>query len=285
MARVSKGKLKHLWSLYGVWDIVRTRRWTILFFEPGKELTGCLAGTIIRKFTAEELGFFDEWTTGILGYPVSEVLMQQEVNHTFTPKKGELFTLAKSLSSKLEDLDGGEWLSRQLKDLKERNPDYYRRHFVNDFKPSQEPFEPFVRRVATKGYYDGCRKLDSELDFDTIISISCLENPTHLTLVRGKHKSNISSKDVYAYDIETNMFGGATHVHAATGKIHAEGSMDKLKEDGWLEVECGGFGTKNQNGRTYDTEGLHKAICTDHTVDAFLLANGIDQLKDGGIHE
>lgn len=231
MSRVSKGKLKHLWSLYAVWDIVRTRRWTILFSEPGKELTACLAGTIIRKFTAEERGFFDQWTTGVLGHPISEQLT----------KKDEPVTLTGQLFSKLESLGGDEWLRRQLDDLKTRNPDDFQHRFQ---RQRIEP-ETFLRKVAEKGYYDGCRKLNHDLDLEMFVHVARTNNPTYMTFVRGKHK---------------------------------------LKEDGWLEVKCGGYLANNPNGITYATEGLHKEICTDHTVDAFLIANDIDQLKDGGIH-
>lgn len=46
----------------------------------------------------------------------------------------------------------------------------------------------FVREVATRGYYEGCKKLNHEFDVETFSHTSVMENPTHLTLQRGKHK-------------------------------------------------------------------------------------------------
>lgn len=46
-----------------------------------------------------------------------------------------------------------------------------------------------VKEVATKGYYDGNRRITGEeFDLETYFQISKMENPTFLTIHRGKHK-------------------------------------------------------------------------------------------------
>lgn len=45
-----------------------------------------------------------------------------------------------------------------------------------------------VQDVATRGYYEGCKKLDTGFDMETLIHTSVMENPTHLTIHRGRHR-------------------------------------------------------------------------------------------------
>lgn len=182
MSRVSKGKVKYLWTLYAVWDIIELRKSTIWFFEPSPEFKATVNKWLLR----------------------------------------------------MEDLDGRTWLRHRLDDLKDRNPDYYRRYLENDFKPEKKSFGPTVRKMANKGYYDGCRKINNELDIETVISVSTLENPVHLTIMRDKPRLAGVPGKVIAYDIEADVYrvpcGGFNHQHSASGRIYAKGSFDRIKD-------------------------------------------------------
>lgn len=160
MSRVSKGKLKHLWDLYGVWDIISYRSSTVWYFEPDPEFKATVDKWLIR----------------------------------------------------MEDPKVIDRIARFRKTMDD--------HLA----------QPMVRQVATKGYYDGCRKLDTEFDVETVISLDTMDNPTHLTLVRGKPKPDGSPGKLIAYDIEANLLWGATHQTEHTDKVWAEGSFDKIAD-------------------------------------------------------
>lgn len=57
----------------------------------------------------------------------------------------------------------------------------------------------FVKKVANKGYYDGCRRLDQELDLELYFHIEHLNGQAYLTIQRGKHRvpTVIPEKDKY----------------------------------------------------------------------------------------
>lgn len=46
----------------------------------------------------------------------------------------------------------------------------------------------FVQEVAGKGYYDGCKRIDQEVDFELVIHIEKMGNKSYLTMQRGKHR-------------------------------------------------------------------------------------------------
>lgn len=150
MSRISKGKLKHLWALYDVWNIISFRNATFWFFEPSPEF----------KATVDK------------------------------------------------------WLLRTTTD--------------------NNPVNPMVRQIATKGYYDGCRKLDSEFDIETVISVATLENPVHLTIMRDKPRPEGVPGKIIAYDIEADVYrvpcGGFNHGHNASGRVYTDGSFTRLVE-------------------------------------------------------
>jgi hypothetical protein len=55
----------------------------------------------------------------------------------------------------------------------------------------------FVKQIANKGYYDGCKRLDQELDLELHFHIEHLNGESFLTIQRGKHRipSIIPEKD------------------------------------------------------------------------------------------
>ncbi|ARV77289.1 DnaB-like replicative helicase [Pseudomonas phage Noxifer] len=58
--------------------------------------------------------------------------------------------------------------------------------------------DDFVRNVANKGYYDGCKRLGQEPDLELMIHIVEVNGKKYLTIARGKHRNNVTpSKDQY----------------------------------------------------------------------------------------
>ena len=48
--------------------------------------------------------------------------------------------------------------------------------------------EDFVKEIANKGYYDGCRTIDQEVDMEIYIHIEIYQGRSYLTVQRGKHR-------------------------------------------------------------------------------------------------
>jgi hypothetical protein len=46
----------------------------------------------------------------------------------------------------------------------------------------------FVQEIAEKGYYDGCKRLDQEVDWELYIHIEKVNGVSYLTIQRGKHR-------------------------------------------------------------------------------------------------
>jgi len=46
----------------------------------------------------------------------------------------------------------------------------------------------FVKQIANKGYYDGCKRLDQEFDLEIHEHIEYLNGQAYLTMQRGKHR-------------------------------------------------------------------------------------------------
>jgi len=63
---------------------------------------------------------------------------------------------------------------------------------------TRENVEDFVKVVANKGYYDGCRRLGQEPDLELFIHIVKINGESFLTIQRGKHRNTVTpEKDQY----------------------------------------------------------------------------------------
>jgi len=63
---------------------------------------------------------------------------------------------------------------------------------------TRENVEDFVKTVANKGYYDGCRRLGQEPDLELFIHIVKVQNRSFLTVQRGKHRNTVTpDRDLY----------------------------------------------------------------------------------------
>lgn len=112
MAKVSKGRLKHLWKLYGVWEVISSRNMIIWFFKADP----------IYKKTVED------WL----------VQNQQPEGLVFRPAEQEEI----------------------------------RRMQRAGIEPMQHGCYTFAQEMATKGYYEGCRRISNEVDTEFTYSVT-----------------------------------------------------------------------------------------------------------------
>lgn len=70
--------------------------------------------------------------------------------------------------------------------------------------------EDFVKEIANKGYYDGCRTIDQEVDMEIYIHIEKHDGRSYLTFQQGKHrKAGKITKDADKYFVMPfHEFGG-----------------------------------------------------------------------------
>ncbi|MNF25524.1 hypothetical protein D3C81_313180 [compost metagenome] len=63
---------------------------------------------------------------------------------------------------------------------------------------TRENVDDFVRNIANKGYYDGCKRLGQEPDLELMIHIVRVNGKAYLTIARGKHRNTVTpEKDQY----------------------------------------------------------------------------------------
>ena len=61
------------------------------------------------------------------------------------------------------------------------------------------PEHNFVNEIAEKGYYDGCKTVDQELDLEIYVHVFTYKRKKYLAVRRGKHRlpTVISEEDLY----------------------------------------------------------------------------------------
>lgn len=59
--------------------------------------------------------------------------------------------------------------------------------------------ETFVQEIANKGYYDGCRTIDQEVDLEIYIHIVIFNSKSWLTIQRGKHRLTVVTPEEHKY--------------------------------------------------------------------------------------
>lgn len=60
---------------------------------------------------------------------------------------------------------------------------------------TRDGVEDFVKQVANRGYYDGCRRLGQEPDLEIMSHIVEFKGQSYLTFARGKHRNTVTPKD------------------------------------------------------------------------------------------
>lgn len=61
--------------------------------------------------------------------------------------------------------------------------------------------DEFVKEIANKGYYDGCRTIDQEVDCEIHFHIVKLDGRSYLTIQRGKHRLIEQTDSRYLYTV------------------------------------------------------------------------------------
>ncbi len=61
--------------------------------------------------------------------------------------------------------------------------------------------EEFVKEIANKGYYDGCRTIDQEVDCELHFHIVKLDGRSYLTIQRGKHRLILQTDSNHLYTV------------------------------------------------------------------------------------
>ena len=89
--------------------------------------------------------------------------------------------------------------------------------------------EDFVKIVANKGYWDGCRRLGQEPDLEFLFHIVEMNGKKYLTIARGKHRYTVTAtKHLYTamefkpvgslpWDIDKEVDYGISVLGRATG--------------------------------------------------------------------
>ncbi len=98
----------------------------------------------------------------------------------------------------------------QIRDLYRRVRNFMVKRYINFLTPHQlsseakalvrNGVENFVQFIAEKGYYDGCKGLDQEVDLEIYIHIEKIGDESYLTVQRGKHRGLVDmtpEKDKY----------------------------------------------------------------------------------------
>jgi hypothetical protein len=115
-------------------------------------------------------------------------------------------------------------LSTDVKALKRINPDNY------------------LQELPGKGFYEGCRKIDTEVDFEGYLNKRIVNNGTYLEVLWGKHRGivpNETDKYFVLKFLEAPMYGIAydfdgvdTSYKIVGGKANSEGGGKE-----WFDIE------------------------------------------------
>lgn len=97
---------------------------------------------------------------------------------------------------------------------------------------TREGVQDFVKEIANKGYYDGCRTIDQEVDMEIYIHIVIVNGESYLTFQRGKHRKpgETPLKDRYFVQkfekiggLKDDVLGSDTSRKTVGGNTMAEG--------------------------------------------------------------
>lgn len=98
-----------------------------------------------------------------------------------------------------------------IRDLWRRNRNFFSKRRTAFISPHQlstdaknlvrQGVAHFVKDIANKGYYDGTKRLDQEVDLELYIHIEKVEGRSYLTVQRGKHRKPKPTPDKYLYTV------------------------------------------------------------------------------------
>lgn len=133
-----------------------------------------------------------------------------------------------------------------IRELFRRTRNYGLEHNIFIFTPHQlsmdakkkmrEGANDFIKQIANGGYYDGCGRLDQEVDIEIYIHIVKINGQSYLTIGRGKHRQPLTvtpDKDLftcYAFspigDIPDDIHGQDMSRKAPGANTQADGGGD-----------------------------------------------------------
>ena len=102
----------------------------------------------------------------------------------------------------------------EIRDLFRRTRNFFSKRGITVVTPHQISTEAktllrngqsnFVQQIANKGYYDGCKRVDQEVDCEMYLHIVKVNGESYLTIQRGKHRGVRTPMDhhytVYLFD-------------------------------------------------------------------------------------
>lgn len=115
-------------------------------------------------------------------------------------------------------------LSTDVKALKRINPDTY------------------LLDLPGKGYYEGCRKIDTEVDFEGYINKRTVVNGTYLELLWGKHRGVVPGEDKKYFVLkflESPLYGIAYDFDREDSSFKVVGGKPNTEGGGkeWFDIE------------------------------------------------
>ena len=113
----------------------------------------------------------------------------------------------------------------------------------------------FAQEVAGKGYWDGCRRIDQEVDLEIIIHIEKRNGESYLTVQRGKHRkvSLTKEKDLYRVFKFSPIGGIRDDIHGKDLSYLTLNAATKNGSDGdWWQEESK---SEESNNETKPLEG------------------------------
>lgn len=115
-------------------------------------------------------------------------------------------------------------LSTDVKALKRINPDNY------------------LAELPGKGYYEGCRKIDTEVDFEGYLNKRTVNNGTYLEVLWGKHRGivpNETEKYFVLKFLDAPMYGIAYDFDGVDSSYKIVGGKSNTNGGGkeWFDLE------------------------------------------------
>lgn len=102
---------------------------------------------------------------------------------------------------------------------------------------TRENVDDFVKVIANKGYYDGCRRLGQEPDLELMIHIVQINGESFLTIGRGKHRNTVTPKEDQYCVLPFHTIGtipwDVDKEHEITRRMPGGGEVGSDNETAW----------------------------------------------------
>lgn len=99
----------------------------------------------------------------------------------------------------------------------------------------RQGIENFVKEIANKGYYDGCKQLDQEVDVEIFIHIEKVDGRSYLTVQRGKHRKITITPECHLHTVLPFFEAGSVRDDVLGKDISMKSPGGKYISDGGAE--------------------------------------------------